>query len=137
MGVVKNPENLTGHQRAALDWIAKTDSRLYRAYLLKDGLRAVFTVGGQDGQDALRRWLSWAARCRIPEFVRLGRSIRVELPAIDAALEHGLSNALIESTNTKIRLLTQIAFGFRHADALISLALLALGGYRPGLPGRG
>ncbi|MEU4675273.1 transposase, partial [Amycolatopsis sp. NPDC023774] len=51
-------------------------------------------------------------------------------------LDHRLSNALIESTNTKIRLLTRLAFGFKHPDALISLALLALGGYRPELPDR-
>ena len=54
--------------------------------------------------------------------------------AIDAALDHGLSNGLIESTNTKIRLLTRIAFGFRSPEALIALAMLALGGYRPTLP---
>jgi Transposase len=51
-------------------------------------------------------------------------------------LDYGLSNGLIESTNTKIRLLTRIAFGFRSPEALIALALLALGGYRPSLPER-
>ena len=75
-------------------------------------------------------------RCRIPEFVKLGRTIRAELDAIHASLDSGLSNALIESTNTKIRLLTRMAFGFKHPEALISLALLALGGYRPELPHR-
>ena len=38
---------------------------------------------------------------------------RSTAPAIDATLDTGLSNALIESVNTKIRLLTRIAFGFR------------------------
>lgn len=42
----KNPENLTGRQRAKLAWIAATDPRLYRAYLLKEGLRYVFKVKG-------------------------------------------------------------------------------------------
>jgi len=46
------------------------------------------------------------------------------------------SNGLIESTNTKIRLITRIAFGFKSPDALIALALLSLGGHRPALPGR-
>jgi transposase len=46
------------------------------------------------------------------------------------------SNGLVESVNTKIRLLTRIAFGFKDPEALIALAMLALGGYRPGLPGR-
>jgi len=43
---------------------------------------------------------------------------------------------LVESTNTKIRLLTRIAFGFRTPEALVALAMLALGGHRPSLPGR-
>jgi Transposase len=49
---------------------------------------------------------------------------------------HGLSNGLIESTNTKIRLLQRVAFGFKSADALIALAMLSLGGFRPDLAGR-
>jgi len=56
--------------------------------------------------------------------------------AIDAALDSGLSNGLIESTNTKIRLLTRIAFGFHGPEPLIALAMLALGGHTPQLPGR-
>ena len=43
---------------------------------------------------------------------------------------------LVESTNTKIRLLTRVAFGFRSATALIALVMLALGVNRPVLPGR-
>lgn len=35
----KNPENLTEHQQHKLAWIAKTEPRLHRAYLLKEGLR--------------------------------------------------------------------------------------------------
>ncbi len=132
----KNPEDLTDGQSAKLAWIAKTDPRLHRAYLLKEGLRHVFTVKGEEGKQALDRWISWARRCRIPAFVELARKIVKHRTAIDAALEHGLSQGLIESTNTKIRLLTRIAFGFRSPEALIALAMLALGGHRPALPGR-
>lgn len=132
----KNPEDLTTHQQTKLAWIAKTDPRLYRAYLLKEGLRHVFAVKGEEGKEALERWLAWAARCRIPAFVALGAKIRVHRTNIEAALDHNLSNALIESTNTKIRLLQRVAFGFRSPHALIALAMLALGGFRPDLPGR-
>ena len=132
----KNPEDLTDNQRDKLEWIEKTDPRLYRAYLLKEGLRYVFKVKGEAGKEALDRWISWARRCRIPAFVHLQRRIVKHRVAIDAALEHGLSQGLIESTNTKIRLLTRLAFGFRSPEALIALAMLALGGHRPALPGR-
>lgn len=132
----KNPEDLNDHQQAKLAWIAQSDPRLYRAYLLKEGLRHVFKIKGEAGKQALDRWLVWASRCRIPSFVKLAAMIRRHRASIDAALEHNLSNGLIESTNTKIRLLQRIAFGFKSPDALVALAMLALGGFRPELPGR-
>ena len=132
----KNPGDLTSGQQAKLDWIAKAHPYLYRAWLLKEGLRLPFQLKGDEGKDALQRWLTWAARCRIPEFVELGRKVRRHLPAIHASLEHGLSNGRIESVNAKIRVITRMAFGFRNPEALIALAMLALGGLRPALPGR-
>ena len=66
----------------------------------------------------------------------MAAKIRRHLPAIHATLEEGMSNARVESANTKIRLLTRIAFGFHGPEPLIALAMLSLGGYRPDLPGR-
>ena len=132
----KNPENLTENQQIKLAWIAATDPRLYRAYLLKEGLRLIFTLPHAAAVEALDRWISWARRCRIPAFVKLQKSIVKHRTRILAAIEHNLSNGLIESTNTKIRLITRMAYGFHSADALIALAMLNLGGHRPALPGR-
>jgi len=132
----KNPERLSARQRAKLDWIAKNDPRLHRAYLLKEGLRLVFQLDPDEAPTALQRWLGWAARCRIEPFIALGKRIRKHRDAILAAIQHGLSNGRIESVNTKIRLITRTAFGFRSPHALIALAMLNLGGHRPTLPGR-
>jgi len=85
----------------------------------------------------LDAWLWWARRCRIPAFVALARTVATHRAQIVAALLHGLSNARVESVNTKIRLLTRVAFGFRSPEALIGLAMLSLGGLCPPLPGRG
>ena len=40
------------------------------------------------------------------------------------------------ATNTKLRLLTRIAYGFKAPEHLIALAYLDRGGHRPPLPGR-
>ena len=132
----KNPEDLTQRQRAKLAWIAATNEPLYRAYLLKEQLRAVFALRGEAGMRLLEAWLEWARRCRIPAFVELARKIAKNRAGIEAALLHGLSNARVESVNTRIRLLTRIAFGFRSPRALMALAMLTLGGFCPPLPGR-
>jgi len=64
----KNPEDLNPRQRQQLDWIAKTDPKLWRAYLLKEGLRYVFAVKGAEGKEALDQWLTWARRSQLPAF---------------------------------------------------------------------
>lgn len=132
----KNPSNLTEKQQAKLDWIVKTDPGLHRAYLLKEGLRLIFQLPYEEAVAALSRWIGWARRCRIPAFVTLQRRIVRHRDSILAAIEHGLSNGRIESVNTKVRLITRMAFGFATPDALIALAMLNLGGHRPELPGR-
>jgi transposase len=88
----KNPDNLTPRQQAKLAWIAKTDPRLHRAYLLKEGLRLVFQLGYDEAVEALEVWIGWARRCRIPAFVDLQRRIVKHKASILAAIEHGLSN---------------------------------------------
>ena len=131
----KRPEDLTAGQRAQLAFIAKAHPVLHRAYLLKEGLRTALKQGANI-TEALWDWVQWARRCRLEPFVKLQRSIIKHRDAITAAAEHHLSNGLVESMNTKIRLITRMAFGFKDPDALIALAMLSLGGHRPHLPGR-
>ena len=134
--LLKNPENLTTRQAARLAWIQTTDPRLYRAYLLKEGLRAIFKLDYDEAVEALEAWISWARRSRLPSFVKLQKKIVKHRATILAAIEHRLSNGRIESVNTKIRLITRTAFGFKSPEPLIALAMLNLGGHRPALPGR-
>lgn len=134
--LLKNPPDLTGDQRTTVAAIAKTNLPLYRAYLLKEQLREVFARKGAHGKQLLAGWLSWATRSRIPEFVALAKTIKRYLPLIHNTLDHGVSNALSEATNTHLRLLTRRAYGYHSADALIAMATLTRGGLCPPLPGR-
>ena len=134
--LLRNPDTLSCKQVIQLDWVVRTHPDLARAYYLKEGLRMIFKLPLDEATEALDKWISWARRSRIDAFVKLQRSIVNHRDAILASIEHGLSNGRIESMNTKIRLITRIAFGFASPDALIALAMLSLGGHRPALPGR-
>ena len=132
----KNPEDLTDRQATKLAGIASHNQRLYRAYLLKEQLRLVFQHRGAEAVAMLDAWLNWARRSQIPAFVELYHRIKKHRAGIVASVTHGLSNGLTESVNTKLRLITRIAYGFRSTDNLIALCLLDRGGYCPALPGR-
>jgi transposase len=130
----KNPENLTGRQRAKLSQIQQTNRPLYRAYLLKEQLRQIYRLPADAAIRLLDEWITWARRCRLPSFVKLAKTITAQRGGIAAAIEHGLSNARVEAINTQIRMITRRAFGFHSPDALIALAMLSLADLCPPLP---
>jgi transposase len=134
--LLKNPRNQSGQQRTTVAAIATINKPLYRAYLLKEQLRMVFETKGQQGRALLAGWLAWAQRSRLPEFVKLAKTIKRYRELIHNTLDHGLSNARSEATNTHLRLLTRRAYGYHSADALIAMATLTRGGLCPPLPGR-
>jgi transposase len=134
--VLKNPQNLTDGQRLKLAQIQQINNPLYRAYLLKEQFRQIFAPGGEERILTLDEWLLWAARCRIPEFVELARKMRRYRDDIANTLTHGLSNAIVEGLNARVRLLINMARGFRSVEALMALMPLHLGGHQPTLPGR-
>jgi transposase len=132
----KNPGNLTERQKLKLARVQALNQRLYRAYLLAQQLRQSYRVGFDDAIALLDAWLKWARRCRLEPFVKLARTITEQRSGIEAAIRHRLSNARVEQVNTQLRLIIRRAFGFRSYDAPIALAMLALGGLCPSLPGR-
>ena len=134
--LVTNPSNQSPEQRGRVAEIARTNAPLYRAYLIKEQLREVFRVKGPYGRRLLAGLLAWCARSRLPEFVALGQSLARHRRLIWATLDHGLSNARSEATNSHLRGLTKRAYGYHSPDALIAHAMLARGGLRPDLPGR-
>lgn len=133
----KKPENLTERQQAKLAWIQKLNVPIYRAYLLKEQLRAIYHAESIEHALALLDgWLKWARRSRLEPFVKLARRITEQRSRVEAALHHSLSNARVEQVNTQIRLIIRRGFGYHSPDAVIALAMLTLGALCPPLPGR-
>ena len=130
----KNPSKLSDGQKLKLSQIQQTNKPLYRAYLISQQLREIYRVPYPQAVALLDAWLAWARRCRLAPFVKLAKTITNQRPGIEAAIQHGLSNARIEQVNTQLRLITRRAYGFRTPEALIALAMLSLGGLCPLLP---
>jgi transposase len=135
--LLKNPESLSADQRTTLAAVQATNGPLYRAYLLKEQLRAIFQTRDLTAATTLLAgWLAWAQRSRLTPFAKLAKTIKKYRQLILNAVQHGLSNARSEATNTHLRLLTRRAYGYHSPESLIAMADLTRGGLCPPLPGR-
>jgi transposase len=134
--LLKRPEDLTDRQADALAALRRAGGKVWRAYQLKEALRAIFDVDLRhtDVSVLLDRWCAWAQRCRIPGFIKLGRTIRAHRDGILAAVRLGLTNARVEGLNNRVRLITRRAFGFHSAKAAAALVMLSCGPINLTLP---
>ena len=127
--LLKNPGDLTDRQAETLAALRKSGAALWRAYQLKEALRAVFTgdLTAPEVIELLNRWCSRAQRSRIPEFVKAARTIRKPKDGITAADDRGMSNGRHEGLINKIRTMINRAYGFHSAEAALALIMLACG----------
>lgn len=132
--VGKAPENLTANQRKKLELIELKCPTLFRARNLKESLRIIFSMEYEQAKEELDRWIGWARRCRIKAFVELQKKIRRHYDAILASIRYGLSNARIEATNNKIKLVIRMAYGFRNTKNMLDMVILKCGCYKVPLP---
>jgi transposase len=127
--LLKAPERLTEGQRAKLAEVQRANRGLYRAYLLKEELRALYHLSDLRAAPAhLDAWLDWASRSQLGPFVKLAQTLRRYRDGILAAIRLGLTNARLEGLNSKVRLISHRSFGFKGPDPLIALIHLCAGG---------
>ncbi|MGH7882976.1 MAG: transposase [Candidatus Dormibacteraceae bacterium] len=74
--------------------------------------------------------LVWAAEGRDEQTME-GFFSELGADAILATLVHGLTNARVESLNTRIKLIIRRGFGFHSAEPIIGLAMLTSAPFTP------
>jgi transposase len=127
--LLKTPAKLTDKQAATLARLKAAGGEVWRAYTLKEAVRAIFQPGLslQDVTILIGRLLSRLARSRLDPFVRLGKTIRKHRDGILDAIRLGINQGRTEALNNKVRLITRRAYGFHSAQAALALVLLTCG----------
>ena len=133
----KAPEHLTEKQEARLEMIAQTNPVLHRAYRMKEKLRLLLKLKDADeAASELNHWLWWASHSRIPTFRKLYEKIKRHKEHILNAIRLGMSNARVEATNNKIKLIIRKAYGFRNIENMLDMVYLVCSDLRIPLPKR-
>lgn len=127
--LLKNPTDLTEEQAATLRKLKRRGGDLWRAYALKEAIRAVFAgdLNEEDVGILLDRFCSKAQRSGLKPFVTAAKTIRKRREGILAAVRLGINNAQHEGLNRRVRLIVNRAYGFHSANAALALIMLTLG----------
>jgi transposase len=134
--LLKNPGDLSDEQSATLRKIKRRGGDLWRAYALKEALRAIFAGDLTEDEVGalLDRFCSRAQRSGLKPFVTLAKTIRKRREGILAAVRLGVNNARHEGLNRRVRLIINRAYGFHSANAALGLIMLTLGPIEHVLP---
>ena len=134
--LLKNPTDLSEDQASTLRKLKRRGGDLWRAYTLKEALRAIFAGDLDEAEVAmlLDRFCSRAQRSGLQPFVTLAKTIRKRREGILAAVRLGVNNARHEGLNRRVRLIVNRAYGFHSANAALGLIMLTLGPIEHVLP---
>jgi len=116
--LLKNPWNLTRREQQKLSDLQRNNRRIYRAYLLKESFQQIYDApSAARADDLFAEWYAWARRSCLEPW-----------PSVRRFLEVKLTNAIVEGTNSKVRMISHRAFSFHSAAALIAMIYLNCSG---------
>jgi transposase len=134
--LLKNPDDLDEDQAATLRRLRRHGGAVWRAYALKEALRAIFAgdLSSDEVESLLDRFCSKAQRSGLKPFITLAKTIRDHRQGILTAIRLGINNARHEGLNRRVRLIINRAYGFHSAKAALALIILTVGPIEHVLP---
>lgn len=115
----RNPENLSEKGRGDLTALLEINHDLHVAYLLKDGLKALWTyVYPKAAENYLRRWVGWAKEAAIPSLTRFANGLLEAKEQITNFCKHPITSARLESFNATVSRIIHKACGITNLDYL-------------------
>lgn len=128
-------ENLTEERADRLDNLLELNEPLFRAHLLKEELRAFWSLPDEETGDIfLDCWLETARASGLRKFKTLANTIERHRSRLVSYFRHRISTGPLEGLNNKIKVLKRQAYGFRDME-YFRLRLYTLHESTPAFPG--
>ena len=131
---LKDRSEMSPDQGAFVASLYRKRVKTARAFMIKEELRELLSMrhlSREAAEARLNKWLGWAQRCRLEEFVELGRTVRKHKEGILAIFESGgMSNGPLEAVNGLIHVALGRARGFSSLEYLMNIIYLVAGDLR-------
>ena len=128
--LLRNPERYTSRDQMMIRSILRSNRRIARAWELRVDFEQLWDCEDEySARQFALRWTRSALLSRQAPLRRFAKTIRKHLEGILGFFRHGgLTNAVQEGMNNKIKLIIHRAFGFRSISALIAMIHLCCSG---------
>jgi transposase len=128
--LLKDAGKHTRKQINTLHWIQRSGLKTARAWKLKERFRDILQLTGDEAASALKAWISWARRCRLEPFKRVGATLKAHFDGIVNALRYRRHNGAVENMNGQIQAAKTRARGYGTLKHLLNIAYLICGKLR-------
>ena len=118
--LLKNPWNLSSHQKERLSTLIRWNAPLVRALYLKESFQLFWSYKQPwRAKQHLYKWMNSAMRSGLEPFKKFARMLPSHLDGVLAWTKFRVSNGAVEGMNNKIESISHRSFGFRSADHFI------------------
>ncbi len=121
---LKNSDDLPDRERDRLLSVKSLDLQTSHAYHFRIAFQRLWQVNVSIAESYLRKWISWGSRSRMPDIIKLGKTMKRHIDGILEAILTGINSAVVEGLNNKIRTAFKRSYGFKtqeYRDTIIYL----------------
>ena len=120
-------DNRSGRRKDFLS-LSRLNLATARAWRIKEAANSLWDyVYMNVAEEAWKKLLWWISHCRIPEMIKVGKTIRNYFWGILNAIRHKATNGKLEAKNNSIQRIKRMACGFRNRDRFRTAILFHLG----------
>lgn len=132
---LKNPQNLKAKQAKGLAKLTQMNLKTARAYRIKLVLQDIYKLKDPElAETALKKWYFWATHSRIPQIIKVAKTIKAHWDGVMNYFKEKITNGLVECFNGIIQTIKRRARGYRNSTNFITMIYLVKGNLDFGLP---
>ncbi len=128
-GYLKDASKWTAKQSRQMQTLSNMRLKTTKAWQLRESLREIFQTAKSrdDAESLLKRWYSWARRCRVAQMKAFGLTIKRHWQGILNGFDSKLSNGRAEGINSLIQAAKARARGYSTSRNLILMSYMIAG----------
>lgn len=125
---LRNPDSLSDNKKASLSELITLFPKLGEAYRLKTLFNDLWDMPNKVAATAfIEQWCREVEQSKIQAFMAFAKTVKSHLPGIVNFIETHITNAIIESINSKIQIAKRRARGYRDTTNFINMIYFLCG----------